>query len=186
MSGVSAFNKLLILDLDETLIFATEAPLDRPADFTAARYFVYRRPGVEAFLADCLAHFTVAVWTASGAIYARQVVAGLLGDRAGELAFLWSSRRCTQRYDPDHQALVTRKPLRKVRRLGYSLDAVLIVDNTPETFAGNYGNAIRIWDFTGDPADDALPRLSRYLHTLGPVPDVRRIEKRGWQVNDGR
>jgi len=44
---------LLILDLDETLIYATETALDRPADFSVYGYHVYRRPHLDAFLATC-------------------------------------------------------------------------------------------------------------------------------------
>jgi RNA polymerase II subunit A small phosphatase-like protein len=176
-----SFNTLLILDLDETLIYATKTPLDRPADFMATGHHVYRRPGVEAFLADCLAHFTVAVWTASGALYARDVVAALFGERAEELAFFWTAARCTRRYDPESMGWYTRKSLRKVRRLGYSLDEVLIIDNTPATYEANYGNAVRVCDYTGDLTDDELPRLSRFLHTLGPLESVRKIEKRSWR-----
>lgn len=33
--------KLLVLDLDETLIFGTERELERPCDFSVGPYFVY-------------------------------------------------------------------------------------------------------------------------------------------------
>ena len=45
--------KLLILDLDETLIFATERPLTREADFRVGPYHVYGRPGLADFLDQC-------------------------------------------------------------------------------------------------------------------------------------
>ena len=38
-------DKLLILDLDETLIHATPVPLAMPANFQFDRYHVYKRPG---------------------------------------------------------------------------------------------------------------------------------------------
>jgi RNA polymerase II subunit A small phosphatase-like protein len=52
---------LLILDLDETLIYATEVPLDRPADFVVYDYHVYCRPGLAEFLQACARHFELAV-----------------------------------------------------------------------------------------------------------------------------
>jgi len=178
---VSVFDKLLILDLDETLIYAIDQPLDRPCDFRATSYVVYRRPGVAAFIADCLEMFTVAVWTASGRTYAEVVVAELFGARQSELAFFWTGERCTRRYDPESMSMYTRKPLRKVRRLGYDLGRVLIVDNTPATFEANYGNAVLVTDYLGAQEYDELPRLSQYLRTIGPLEDVRRIEKRLWR-----
>lgn len=42
--------KLLILDLDETLFYATEEKLDREPDFVVGQYFVYKRPFVGLFL----------------------------------------------------------------------------------------------------------------------------------------
>ena len=63
------FSKLLVLDLDETLIYATDdyAELDEPepGDFSVGPYLVRRRPGVEEFLARCLEWFEVGIWTAS-------------------------------------------------------------------------------------------------------------------------
>jgi hypothetical protein len=41
---------LLILDLDETLIFGTRDRLDRPFDAVLEPYAIYHRPGVAGFL----------------------------------------------------------------------------------------------------------------------------------------
>jgi hypothetical protein len=35
--------------------------------------------------------------------------------------------------------------------------------------------------FVGDPNDDELLHLEHYLRELGPVENVRTIEKRGWR-----
>ena len=139
-----AFDVLLILDLDETLVFATEEPLARPPDFRSCDYAVYRRPGVEAFLTRCLADFTVAVWTASGRQYAEVVVDELFGPRRAELVFFWTGERCTLRYDPERMSWTKRKMLKKVWRLGYTREASLIVDNTEATYEANFGNAVPV------------------------------------------
>lgn len=54
------------------------------------------------------------------------------------------------------------------------------MDDTPSKVARQYGNAVYVAPFFGDPGDDLLPRLDAYLGTLRDVPDVRRLEKRGW------
>ncbi len=54
---------LLILDLDETLIWATEEALDQAPDFEVGPYSVYKRPGVAEFLATAMQWFELAVWT---------------------------------------------------------------------------------------------------------------------------
>ena len=51
---------LVVLDLDETLVHATNEPLDRPCDFRCHGYSVYRRPGLNNFLDGLRARFDTA------------------------------------------------------------------------------------------------------------------------------
>ncbi|MEO1172211.1 MAG: NIF family HAD-type phosphatase [Myxococcota bacterium] len=53
--------KLLVLDLDETLIHASESSLGHSADFEVSRFHVYRRPGLSEFLEQVGACFDLAV-----------------------------------------------------------------------------------------------------------------------------
>lgn len=74
------------------------------------------------------------------------------------------------------------KRLSKVKkRRNEQMERVLIIDDTPSKSIHNYGNAIYPQEFTGDPQDDELLYLMRYLDTLKNVDDVRKIEKRGWR-----
>lgn len=171
---------LLILDLDETLLHARERPLAREPDFTVPPYAVYLRPGVLEFLGHAARHFTLAVWTSSSPAYARAVTTRLFGD-IETLAFVWTSDRCTPRRDLERDTWCASKPLRKVRRRGYDLRRVLVVDDSPEKHARNYGNLVAVRPFEGDPDDDELPHLSRYLEHLAREPDLRSIEKRAWR-----
>ena len=181
---------LLVLDLDETLIYATETPLDRPADFEVYGYHVYRRPLLDDFLAECGRNFDLAVWSSASDMYVQGVVAHIFPDPS-ELKFVWGRSRATLRrsisvgddpvfYDPwDHMHYL--KPLAKVRRAGWSLDRVLIVDDTPEKCVRNYGNAIYPRPYDGSLEDEELKLLGAYLATLKDEPNVRRIEKRRWR-----
>lgn len=175
---------LLILDVDETLIYATEKPLDRESDFGVGPYTVYRRPGLAEFLETCLRQFDVAVWSSSGSDYLTAVVENIFPKEVS-LAFVWNRTRCVQRYDPEHLETYYVKDLKKVKRRGFDLKRVLIVDDTPQKTERNYGNAIYVSPFYGDPADDELKRLSPFLTTLAEIPDVRTIEKRGWRSRAG-
>jgi RNA polymerase II subunit A small phosphatase-like protein len=171
---------LLVLDLDETLVHASEKPLAHVPDFTVAPYSLYLRPGVQSFLEHAAHHFRLAVWTSSSPLYARAVCNVLFPDPES-LAFIWASDRCTMRRDLETDTWSNTKPLRKLRRRGYDLDRVLVVDDSPEKHTRNYGNLIRVLPFEGDPHDDELSHLSRYLEQLSRVPNVRRIEKRNWR-----
>lgn len=178
LRNLPRFDKLLVLDLDETLVQAREDALVRPADWRLFRYHVYERPGLREFLRWSFDAFTVGVWTASSADYAAAVV-GRIFDSAP--AFVFSRRRCTRHLDLETLEPVRLKPIRKLRRFGFPKERILFVDDSPEKIARSYGNLVRVRPFEGEPHDDELPALARYLEQLGSVPNVRSVEKRGWR-----
>ncbi len=55
--------ELIILDLDETLVYATEEPLEYAPNFVVGPYGVYIRPYLDEFLATVDELASVAVWT---------------------------------------------------------------------------------------------------------------------------
>lgn len=182
---------LLILDLDETLVHARATPLpDRPADFELFGYHVYLRPHLPEFLQEASRHFELAVWSSASDDYVAEVVRRIVPPEV-PLAFVWGRSRCTYCLDharfeeqgyTDHQSHYDFvKPLHKLRRRGYRLERVLIVDDTPAKARRNYGNAIYPNEYLGQPHDDELPRLLQYLLTLRDAENVRRLEKREWQ-----
>lgn len=179
---------MLVLDLDETLIHATETPLDHPPDFLVEGYAVYRRPHLADFLEACADCFDLAVWSSASDDYVEAVVDAIFPDRS-HLHFVWGRSRASLRrfigYDEprwefDHRHY--RKPLVKAKKRGWPLERILIVDDTPEKCVQNYGNAIYIQPFEGDSDDAELPLLAAYLKTLCDHPNVRTIEKRGWRA----
>jgi RNA polymerase II subunit A small phosphatase-like protein len=75
------------------------------------------------------------------------------------------------------------KDLKKVKRLGYHLDRILIADDTPHKVMRNYGNVVYVPPFHGSPDDRMLPKLAKYLDSLRHLTSVRSVEKRGWLGN---
>ena len=65
----------------------------------------------------------------------------------------------------------------------------LIVDDNPDTYQFNYGNAIPIPTFEGNIDDVLLNKLSSYLNDLIESfsnmgdPTFRHVEKRNWYLN---
>ena len=73
------------------------------------------------------------------------------------------------------------KDLRKVRRLGYDLRRVIFIDDTARKLERSYGNLVRVRPFKGDPDDDELLHLARYLDRLDREENIRAVEKRYWR-----
>jgi RNA polymerase II subunit A small phosphatase-like protein len=176
---------LLILDLDETLLWATDRPIDAEPAHRAFDYGIYWRPGLHTFIQRTATLFRLAVWTSSSGDYADLVCEPIFRDVS--LEFVWARDRCTRMLDyasePYHRPEpYYAKRLGKLRKYGYDLQRVLVVDDTPEKHSKNYGNLITVKAFEGDPMDRELAFLAQYLEELAVVSgDVRRPEKRGWR-----
>lgn len=171
---------LLVLDLDETLLHATEAPLAFEPDHEVPPYFLYMRPGLRDFLWHVSGLFRLAVWTSSSPPYAT-AVCPLVFSETESLEFVWASDRCTPTRNFENDSWCNAKPLKKLKRRGYDLARVLVVDDSPEKHTRNYGNLVQMAAFMGDPNDDELLHLAAYLTQLAALPDVRSVEKRHWR-----
>ncbi|WP_445246109.1 NIF family HAD-type phosphatase [Microcoleus sp. OTE_8_concoct_300] len=127
---MDSIKKLLSLDIDENLIYATEASLPRQADFLVGQYHIYKRPFLNVFLKNCLDWFEVAVWTSSTPSYAIAIVSAIF-ENLKTLSFVWASARCTVAYDLERFEYYNRKNIKKVKRKGYRLESIIAVDDTP-------------------------------------------------------
>jgi carboxy-terminal domain RNA polymerase II polypeptide A small phosphatase len=174
--------KLLILDLDETLLHASDAPLSVPENFVIGPYFVYLRPHLSEFVRFALENFTVGVWTSSGENYASQITAKIFPEDS--LKFVWASDRCTLKFDPETHDYVSLKNLKKLKSEEFGMSDMIVVDDTPQKHSKNFGNLIAVREFQGEADDNELSALMPYLLTLKDVLDVRQVEKRGWRTRN--
>ena len=170
---------LLILDIDETLVFASEERRTN-YDFQWEKYFVVFRPGLATFLREVSERYLLAVWSSSSDDYA-EAIAEHLRPADIKFEFVWGRSRCTRKHDLELGQVFFQKRLDKLKRRGFRKDQMLIVDNTPRKVRANYGNAIYVRDFEGDLSDTELPRLARFLREISSEEDFRTIEKRGWR-----
>lgn len=173
-------NKLLILDLDETLIHATENKLEIPEDFQFEQYYVYKRPHLGTFLEAISKHFTIGIWSSADDNYVTEIVQRIKPDTI-DLKVIWGRSRCSVKRDYDYDQYNFEKRLDKLKKQGFRLEQIIIVDDSPEKTRNNYGNAVYIKEFTGDTSDEELKFLYDYLLTLKDVENIRTIEKRGWR-----
>lgn len=172
--------KLLVLDLDETLIHAAERKLERDFDFIVGQYFVYKRPFLNEFLEFCFENFEVAVWTSSTRNYAEKVIENIFGYRHS-VSFVWARERCTISFDEEERTNFHEKKILKIKNRGYDLRSVIVVDDSPEKWRSSYGNLVRVKPFFGEIDDDELKHLTVYLEKLKTVENIRKFEKRNWR-----
>lgn len=172
---------LLILDLDETLIYGSEIPLPRTADFRVGPFHIYTRPFLEQFLKSVSQAFEVAIWSSASEDYVDAIARHLL-PMVVEWRFVWSRDRCVRRMNPETFETDFIKDLRKVKRRGFNLNRTLIVDDTPIKVCRNYGNAIYVSSFEGSDSDAELIMLDRFVQSLISEPNFRKLEKRGWRT----
>ncbi len=183
--------KLLVLDLDETLIHSVYSPIDgKIPDFSISNgdIVTYKRPHLDKFIKYAKENFNLAVWTSASEDYALEISESIFGD-VSCLDFLWARSRCTvssqsynsfdiYSYNQPYQIYI--KNLNKLFKRGYNKAHTLILDDSPEKVQKNYGNWIPIKEFKGKDDCDLL-FLIDYLKVIKDVENVRVIEKRNWK-----
>lgn len=181
---------LIILDIDETLIHTENVPLEYENHYAydfkfkglgKSFYYTKKRPFLEQFLKYVFENFDVSIWTAAGDEYALEILKGINIDKS-KLKFFYTQENCTIKLSYDYSDYYGVKNLNKLKKKGYDLNRVLIVDDKSETAVNNYSNLIQVKPFTDDLDDSELLKLISYLETIKDEPNYRRIEKRGWSV----
>ena len=158
--------RLVIFDLDETLVHATEARLPFEPDFEVPPYFVYQRPHLHELLAFAAARFDLAVWSSSSNEYVAAVTKRLFGTTY-PLKFAWSVERCVQREDPRTNNYVYIKDLRRVQSQGYAVEHITIVDDSPEKVKRQPRSHLHVRPFNGERTDAELLAVKSALAALG-------------------
>lgn len=161
--------KLLILDLDETLIHSTRQPLpdqEQVGTVLDGRYHLYIRPGVHELVQRTREIYSLAVWTAAVPEYAAEVVTQVLP--GVDLAFVWARPQCTPGFRGWHKDLdhVT-------EAFQYDPRDILMIEDTPENLRHHRRNCVQVRPWYGDPADQELTRVLPEILAAHPLEDVR-------------
>jgi len=127
----------VVLDLDETLIYAREGPL-------------YARPGLEELLLFLKDNCEAIVWTAGVKAYAQAVVRNV--DRHEAI------RHTVYRHKKWFTGCAGYN--KDLTLLGRDLASTLIIENTPDCVRGNETNGILVADYEGGELEDhTLPGI---------------------------
>lgn len=197
----STGRKLLILDLDETLIHSmssrssqtsghlgpvTPGPSPAPSTSTSTPthlvevrfprtnittlYNVAKRPYCDMFLQQVNQWYDLAIFTASMKEYADPVIDWLQQTGTYQFKYRWYRDHCTLRpgvgYVKDIASIVSQNEAR-------DLSQMIIIDNSPVSYAMHLDNAIQVNGWINDPSDSELLHLLPLLRALRNVTDTR-------------
>jgi len=162
--------KTLVLDLDETLVhsqfteFPDKSDIVIPIEIENEMHdiFVLVRPGVKEFLEKMDKLFEIVVFTASISKYADPLLDII--DKKGY---------CPYRLFREHCSLINTTFVKDLERLGRDLKNIIIVDNSPLSYALHTENGLPILAWFDDKNDRELYQITPILQFLSSVPDVR-------------
>ena len=154
--------------------------MERDPDFICGFYLIYCRPYLNEFFNEIVTTFRFGVWTSATENYMECVVKNIIPKEI-ELEFLFGRQRCTQVLDPNTGEMKWVKDLKKIKRKGYALDRVIMVDDTASNLERNYGNLLIVSPWRGSADNDELLYLGKYLNKISGVSSFRNIEKRFWR-----
>ena len=128
-----------------------------------------------------LKYISLAVWSAGADIYVDRVVKNIFADKI-PLEFVWARSKCNFAGHPlsknknvNDSSLYTKR-FKYTKKYGYSMERILIVDDTPRVCIKNLANAIFRNHFMEiEPMMSWI--LSIYLKQLKDEVDVTRIDK---------
>ena len=171
-------NKLLILDLDETLVHTSFQPLGKDINnriiepdiflkiFFDKKYYdlyVLTRPYIYEFLKEMSKLFVVYIFTASIREYADPLLNELDKDKIIKKRLFRDSCTISDKG----------KYVKNLNNLNYNLKDIILLDNNPISYSFNKTNGIPIKTWHNDKNDKELLKIRNFLNFLSSVDDVR-------------
>ncbi|CAD8063246.1 unnamed protein product [Paramecium sonneborni] len=168
-------SKLLILDLDETLIHSCSSR-DSPQVTLSINNNDDRvdlcfniRPFCQEFLKEMSNYFNIYLFTASSEFYANTII-NYLDPKRQFIIDILCRNNC---FETKNGFFI--KDLRIITNR--SLKDIVIVDNLPHSFGLQLENGIPILEYLFNPKDEELKYLQNYLIQLSKEEDVRTFNK---------
>ena len=166
----SSNKKTLVLDLDETLVHSQFMTFSDPSDVVIQieieneihDIHVMVRPGVKEFLEKMEKLYEIVIFTASVSKYADPLLDII--DKKGY---------CPFRLFREHCSLINTTFVKDLQRLGRDLKNIVIVDNSPLSYALHTENGLPILTWFEDKSDRELYTIMPILEFLSTVQDVR-------------
>lgn len=165
--------KLLVLDLDETLVHSCFQPVPNsdfiiPIVIEGVRHTVYvlKRPFVDDFLYEMSKIYEIVVFTASVGLYANPL-----------LDLLDTRKVISHRLFREHCTFVDGSYVKDLSRLGRDLGDIIIIDNSKNCYKFQPENAMPSITWLEDKRDNQLARMIPYLVRISQEPQVYNVLK---------
>ena len=170
--------KILLLDLDETLVHSSFQPLGKDKNnqiiqpdiflkilFEKKYYnlYVLTRPYINQFLKDMSKLFIIYIFTASIQEYANPLLNEI--DKNNIISYRLYRDSCTLTNDG--------KYVKNLNILNYNLKDLILLDNNPISYSFNKNNGVPIKSWHNDKNDKELIKIGNFLNFLSTVDDVR-------------
>lgn len=177
--------KLLVLDLDECLLYASKRPFDG-WQLMVKDLYVTIRPGVEAMLDKLAPSYQFIVWSNTDPSYVYAKLEAFWPERHPILD-VYSSLQCKMKVEGGY-GIPFYKDLKRIVKdhPQFPLTQIIALDDKPAVYKDYYGNFLLAHEFLGDPNDRHLDRVARFLVHIAPEPNVRKIEKRWFKLDQNQ
>ena len=172
-------DKLVIFDLDETLIHSMIEPLDRPPDLVVEPLSVYVRPYARELINLFAEKFSFAIWSAGSPLYV-EAIAEFLLDKDLKPVFIWDREMCSEKGSVFSFQKFLTKDLNRMKEFGFDLSSTLIIEDDPIKISKFKNNAIIVRQYFGDNNDRELIQLADYIGDIDTVDDIRKLDKNLW------
>lgn len=180
--------KTLVIDLDETLIHSisrgTTHSNSSQAHIIEVRfaisgvstlYYVHKRPYCDLFLSKVCKWYNLIIFTASMKEYADPVINWLENSFSGRFAQRMYRNNCIMRDGVGYIKDLANIKDPDSKELNVALTDIIIIDNSPISYAMHVDNAIQVEGWISDPTDTELLNLLPFLEALRHTTDVRNI-----------
>jgi len=161
--------KLVVLDIDQTLIHARERQSsDKQHNFTIQMkahnelYYIFKRRGLTQFIQLLIAmqknyNLKIAIWTAAERTYAVKILDNIWQGWQQHLLFLRHRRHCTL-----HNGVL----VKELRKIPGNYD-IMLVDDNMDNFDLNTNHGFSVWKsvpYTYGSIDSELEKIQRFIY----------------------
>lgn len=181
--------KTLVIDLDETLIHSISrgtthsnssqghiVEVKFSVSGISTLYYVHKRPYCDMFLSKVSKWYNIVIFTASMKEYADPVIDWLETSFPGKFSKRLYRNDCILRDGVGYIKDLNVVSYDSQNKNNQSkLSEIVIIDNSPVSYAMNFDNAIQVEGWISDPTDSDLLNLLPLLESLRYTTDVRNI-----------